>query len=115
RSLTIGIWSNVLARMRERARPTGMRTSSVLAALAVASFAHVASAQTQVLTWPTQNDIDTFLQNAQIQMQHAQACDPIEIAPGVKMPIPCMTNLPKPPVDAPDASLPMPAFVPAAI
>lgn len=86
-----------------------------MAAFAVMSFAHVASAQTQVFTWPSQNDINIFMQNAQTQMQAAQACDPIEIAPGVKMPIPCMTNLPKPPVDAPDASLPMPAFVPAAI
>jgi hypothetical protein len=93
-----------------------MKNAGWLAALAVLGVASTASAQTQVLPWPTQADINTFLQNTQTQIQaQAQMCEPIEVAPGVKVPIPCMTNLPKPPVDAQDASLPIPAFAPAAI
>ena len=89
-----------------------MKTIASLVALAILGVASTANAQTQVWTLPTPTDINTFLQNAQIA---SQTCTPIEVAPGVMMPIPCITNLPKPPVDAPDAALPAPAFVPPAV
>lgn len=91
-----------------------MKTIASLAALAILGVASTANAQTQVWTLPTPADIAAFMQNAQIA---AQTCAPIEVAPGVMMPIPCITNLPRPPIDAPDAGpvLPAPAFVPLAI
>jgi hypothetical protein len=83
-------------------------------ALAILGLASTANAQTLVWTLPTPADITAFMQNAQIA---SQTCAPIEVAPGVMMPIPCFANLPKPPVDAPDAASVLPAqgIVPFAV
>lgn len=94
-----------------------MKTSSILIALAITGF--TASASAQQITWPTPNDIQnfqTFMQNAQTQIQIPTAtCGTIEVSPGVTIPIPCLANLPKPPVDAPDAALPVNLAAPAAV
>jgi hypothetical protein len=88
----------------------GMKRISILGALAILGISSSANAQT--ITWPTPNDIATFMQNAQTA---STVCASIEVAPGVTVPIPCITNMPKPPVDAPDAALPSNAFAPAAV
>lgn len=43
------------------------------------------------------------------------SCPPVEIAPGVYVPIPCANALPKPPIDAPSIDLSSPALAPLAV
>ncbi len=48
-------------------------------------------------------------------LQAVQSCPPVEIAPGIFVPIPCAAALPKPPPDAPTLDLPLPAIVPVGV